>query len=69
MKLSSKIALSIWSGLFIAGFVVSIVSASNANLSIDVAPMVVSLIWLLGVITLALSLAMTLAWCGIDDEK
>lgn len=69
MKLSIKIALSIWSGLFIAGFVVSIVSASNANLSSDVAPMVFSVIWLLGLVTLVLSLATTLAWCGIDDEK
>ena len=69
MNLSSKIALSIWTAIVIAGFIVGLVFAIPAQVDWELGCLIMTGLGLLAIVGLCLAVVTTLAWCGIEDEK
>jgi len=69
VKLSTKIALSVWFVALLGGFVTSIVAVSHATLTIEALCPIVCAIGILGIITLVFAILVTLAWCNVKDGE
>lgn len=69
VKLSTKIALSVWFVALLGGFVTSIVAVNHATLTIEALCPIVTAIGMLGLVTLILALLTTLAWCNVKDGE
>ena len=66
MKLSSKIALSIWTAIVLTGLTVGIVIAAPLQAEWEVVCFVTTILWGVGLAGLCLAIVTTLAWCGIE---
>ena len=66
VKLSVKIAFSIWTVLVVTGFVVSLVALINSNIDFDVWCFASTGVGILGLASLVLAILTTLAWCDVE---